>query len=105
MDINAIPPSSGRIPGGTPRPRTQAEAARQFEEILVKQLIRTMTDGLFRSPLDQDAPGWIQSNHDAQRDLLTDVLAKHVAESGRLRLSDLLLRQWQDNANEHGTEE
>ena len=38
---------------------------------------------------------------DMQRDILTDTLTDHLVESGALKLSDLLLRQWshrQDDA-------
>ena len=75
--------------------RTKEEAARQFEEILARQLVASMTQGLFKNSLAGDqAPGWVSSQQDTQRDMLTDTLADHLVDSGALRLSDLLLRKW-----------
>ncbi len=78
--------------------KTPEEAARQFEAILVRQFVTVMTDGLFKASLSGDeGPGWMKSQQDAQRDIMTDVLTDHLVESGVLRISDLLLRQWQRN--------
>ena len=77
---------------------TPEEAAKQFEAILVRQFVATMTDGLFKSGLEgDDGPGWMKGQQDAQRDVLTDVLTEHLVESGALRISDLLVRRWQGN--------
>ena len=78
------------------QPESPEEAARQFEEVLVRQFVETMTDGLFDSKIDgEDAPGWMGAYGDMQKDTLSDVLTKHLVDSGSLRLRDLLLRQWQ----------
>ena len=85
-------PTGGR-PGD--RAKTKEEAAKQFEEVLVRQFVRTMTDQLFKTQLSgEESAGWMKSQGDAQRDVLTDVLTEHLSESGALGLSDLLLRQW-----------
>ena len=76
--------------------KTPEEAARQFEAILVRQFVMVMTDGLFKASLSgDDGPGWMKGQQDTQRDIMTDVLTEHLVESGALRISDLLLRQWQ----------
>ena len=92
---------SGRVQaapeaGSTRRkPATPEEAARQFEAVLVRQFVSTMTKGLFDASLSgEDGPGWMASQQDAQRDIMNDVLTDHLVESGAFRLSDLLLRQW-----------
>lgn len=118
MNLDSLPsarrpneaPSAGVRPSGRPvqpasgRPETQEEAAKQFEEILARQFVRTMTDQLFKTQLSgEESAGWMKSQGDAQRDVLTDVLTRHLVESGTLGLSDLLLRQWKpqdDGASE-----
>ncbi len=81
---------------GVRRPHTPEEAAQQFEEILLRQFVQVLTRDLFRESLTgDDAPGWLSSYQDTQRDVLTDVLARHLAEQGRLGIAELLLRQWQ----------
>ena len=81
--------------GPRPRAKTPEEAARQFETILVRQFVTVMTDGLFKASLSgDDGPGWMKGQQDTQRDIMTDVLTEHLVESGALRISDLLLRQW-----------
>jgi len=93
---------------GVRRPHTPEEAARQFEEILLRQFVQVLTRDLFRESLTGDeAPGWLGSYRDTQRDVLTDVLARHLAEQGRLGIAELLLRQWRQaghlSANESET--
>ena len=64
----------------------------------MRQFVTTMTDGLFKASLSgDDGPGWMKGQQDAQRDVMADVLTQHLVESGALRISDLLLRQWQRN--------
>ena len=76
--------------------KTPEEAAKQFEAILVRQFVTAMTDGLFQASLSgEEGPGWMKGQQDMQRDVMTDVLTDHLVESGALRISDLLLRQWQ----------
>ena len=76
--------------------KTPEEAARQFEAILVRQFVTAMTEGLFKASLSgEEGPGWMKGQQDMQRDVMTDVLTDHLVERGGLRISDLLLRQWQ----------
>lgn len=88
----ALPPSAGRP---EQRARTPAEAARQFEEVLVRQFVQTMTSGLFQAKLSgEEGPAWMGSYADMQRDELTNTLTRHLIDSGSLRLERLLMRQW-----------
>jgi flagellar protein FlgJ len=89
--------SLSRTPASAPvsRPQSREEAARQFEQILVRQFVEVMTKDLFGGGLSgDDGPGWMQGQQDMQRDMMTDMLTDHIAGSGALRISDLLLRQW-----------
>jgi|GEM_PF-1282332 Rod binding domain-containing protein len=83
--------------GSARKPRNIEEAAKQFEAILARQLVRSMTDGLFKSNFSgEDGPAWMEGYNDTQRDLLTGVLADHLVKSGKLKLSDMLLRSWEN---------
>lgn len=104
--MNNMPQNIQRLPGPTGasalldarRPHTPEEAARQFEELLLRQFVQVMTRNLFRESLTGDeAPGWLSTYRDTQRDALTNVLARHLAEQGRLGIAELLLRQWQQS--------
>ncbi len=54
-----------------------------------------MTENLFKESMSgEDAPGWMSGYADTQRDVLNDALTDHLIESGTLRLSDLMMRQW-----------
>lgn len=76
-------------------PSDAPEAAREFERILVRQLVRSMTDSLFKESLGgEGSPQWLEGYADAQREVLNDALARHLIDSGTLRLSDLMMRQW-----------
>ncbi len=92
--INAIPSAT---PSPTAdKPRNEAEAAEQFEAVLVRQFVQAMTKDLFKESLSGE--GGVASGHtDTQRDVLTDALTEHLVGSGALSLSDLLLRQWSHN--------
>lgn len=93
--INALAASATPLPS-TDKPRTKAEAAEQFEAVLVRQFVQAMTKDLFKQSLSGD--GGMASGHvDTQRDVLTDALTDHLVSSGALSLSDLLLRQWSHN--------
>ncbi len=71
------------------------EAAAEFERILVKQFVNSMTENLFNASLAGDeGPSWMGAYGDMQRDALSDALTDHLVESGSMRLRDLLLRQW-----------
>lgn len=96
-----IRPSPG---SSSKRATTPEEAARQFEQILVKQLVQSMTSGLFNSPLSgDDGPQWMEAQADLQRDVLNDALADHLVQSGSLRLAELLLRQWNRTSDSSAT--
>lgn len=56
--------------------RTPEEAAKQVEEILMRQFVDELTKGLF------------------ERGVMTDILARFLVDAGTLKLSDHLLRQW-----------
>lgn len=80
---------------GTPRdPSTPEEAAEQFEAVLVRQFVATMTKGLFQS----ESGGAGAAQADAQRDAMTTALTDELVASGALRFRDLLLRQWGQDA-------
>lgn len=84
------------LSGDADRPASPEEAAEQFEEVLVRQFVRQMTDGLFDASLTGDGgPQWMNGYSRTQQEALTDALTKHLVESGTLRLKDMLLRQWQ----------
>ncbi len=87
-----------RVPGPGPedrRPTSPQEAAEQFEHILVRQMVRTMTKDLFDGSLaGDDAPQWMGAYHDLQSDILTTELADKITESGRLGIAELLMKQW-----------
>lgn len=101
MRVDSIQPNASAGPGRSvdERPDSAEEAARQFERVLVKQLVSTMTNELFKESLaGDDAPSWMGAYGDIQRDSMTDILADHLVDSGALRLRDLLMRQWALNA-------
>ena len=101
MTINqpgSIQPAPGSADPQRPA-TTPEEAARQFEAILVRQFVATMTESLFKDGLaGDDGPGWMKGQQDMQRDVMTDVLTQHLVESKALRISELLVRRWQGNA-------
>lgn len=95
-----IPPTGGRDDLRR-RATTPDEAARQFEAILVRQFVATMTDNLFTASLTgEEGPGWMKGQQDTQRDVLTDVLTQHLVASGTLRIADMLVRRWHHPATE-----
>lgn len=102
-DALSAQPNPAASPSGATdatKPRTPEEAAKQFEAVFVKQFVQTMTKGLFDSSLAGEG-ALTGGQADMQRDILTDTLTDHLVESGALKLSDLLLRQWshrQDDA-------
>ena len=88
-------PTSFAAPQLPRRAATPEEAAKQFEQVLVKQFVDKMTDGLFKTSLSgEDGPGWVGAYGDMQQDALSENLAQHLVQSGTLRISELLLRQW-----------
>lgn len=90
-----IPKSPVGMPPAAKKPQNPEEAAKQFEEVLIKQMVHTMTKELFDSNLTgDDAPEWMGAYSDMQSDILTEELAKQLSESGRMGISKLLLKQW-----------
>lgn len=76
-------------------PKDPVAAAKQFEEVLVREFVRTMTKDMFSGSLaGEDGAGWVKAQGEAQSDTLTDVVTKHLVESGTLGISDMLLRKW-----------
>lgn len=101
MRVDSIHPNAlgGTGQSAEKLPDSAEEAARQFERVLVKQLVSSMTKELFNESLaGDDAPSWMGAYGDMQRDSMTDILADHLVDSGALRLRDLLMRQWALNA-------
>lgn len=80
-------------------PKTAQEAAKEFEKILVRQLVETMTKDLFKESIaGEGGPNWMEGQRDTQRGVMTDVLTEHLVDSGAFKIGDLLTRQW---AREH----
>jgi len=75
------------VPAAPPRARGPEEAAEQFESILVRQFVQTMTKDLFKD--GEGGAGGIQA--DAQRDALTDALTRQLTTTDALGLRDMLL--------------
>ncbi|MFT5143664.1 MAG: Rod binding domain-containing protein [Rhodothermales bacterium] len=87
---------STRGKNGTPE--NPAEAARKFEEVLVREFVKTMTKDLFSSGLAGDeGAGWVKAQGNAQGDALTDALTKHLVDSGTLGISEMLMKKWASN--------
>lgn len=98
MRIDGIDISTGTAglrPEGR-KPDTPEEAARQFEEVLIKQMLHTMTKDLFDSSITgDDAPQWMGAYGEMQGDILSTELARQLGENGKLGISELLLKQWE----------
>ena len=93
MEINGVDITT-RIAGDAAAPRDFNDAAKQFEEVLLRELIAVMTKELFdNSLLGEDAPAWSTSYQDMQRDVVTDQLASQLASSGRIGIARLLIEQ------------
>ncbi len=83
-------------PGTAQRARTPEQAARQFEEVLVRQFVQTMTKDLFK-PLDGDGASSLTAQADIQRDTLNDVLTRQLVDTGSFGVARMLERQWAQN--------
>lgn len=95
QSVQNSPPSLPSAEMGTVDKGNREEAAIEFERILVKQFVDSMTENLFNDSLSgDDGPSWMSAYGDMQRDSLSDALTEHLVESGAMRLRDLLLRQW-----------
>lgn len=98
--IASLPPSQPAAAGqpGTDlknRPDSPQEAAKQFEEMLVKQFVKVMTKGLYKSTMSgEDGPSWMKGQRDSQRDILNDILTNHIVDSGVLGIRERMMKQW-----------
>lgn len=97
------------MPGPGPadrRPANPQEAAEQFEQILVKQMVETMTKNLFANGLGgEDAPQWLGAYDDMQRDVLATELADQMTRNGKLGIAELLMKQWARQSDAAGATE
>ncbi|MEM6645133.1 MAG: peptidoglycan hydrolase [Bacteroidota bacterium] len=92
--IAALPQTSAGSPSND-RATNMEEAAAQFEEVLVKQFVQTMTKDLFKNSLSgENGPGWIESQSEMQSDVLADILTQRLVEDGTFNMRELLLKQW-----------
>ena len=99
-----IPATPVGLPPEQRKPKTAEEAAKQFEEVLLKQMLHTMTKELFDSNLSgEDGPQWMGAYSDMQSDILTKELAQQLAKTGKLGISELLIRQWKRQETEQTT--
>src|SRR5690625_7234857 len=101
MRVDSIHPNalSGTGQSTEKLPDSAEEAARQFERVLVKQLVSSMTEELFNEALaGDDAPAWVGADGDMQRDSMTDILADNLVDSAALHQRDLIMRQVTRNA-------
>lgn len=71
-------------------PARRAEAARQFEAMLLRQILGEAQKPLFRSSLVKDSTAAA-----LYRDQITTQLADAVTEGGGVGLARALLEQWQ----------
>lgn len=76
------------------RPQTREEAAEQFEQVFVRQLVKTFTDDLFKMNMSGMDSGAMRSRTAMQSDILADVLARRLTARDTFNLSELLLKQW-----------
>lgn len=90
-----IPGGAAGLPPEARKPQTPEAAAKQFEQVLIKQMVHTMTKELFDGNLTgDDAPQWMGAYGDMQSDILAEELARQLSDGGRLGISDLLMKQW-----------
>ncbi|MEX0600253.1 MAG: rod-binding protein [Rhodothermales bacterium] len=95
IDGSILPQNVQAASPDAERPRNPQEAARQFEHILVKQMVQAMTKDLFDGSIaGDDAPEWMGAYSDMQSDVLTEELANKITEDGRLGIAELLMKQW-----------
>ncbi|MEX0747450.1 MAG: rod-binding protein, partial [Rhodothermales bacterium] len=61
--------------------------------------------GIFDNNLTgDDAPQWMGAYSEMQSDVLTSELAKQLTETGKIGISDLLIKQWKrQEAEKDGT--
>lgn len=90
-------PTASDAPRDGQQIKNPEEAAKQFEQILLKQFVREMTSELMQSPLSgEDGPGWMATQRGHQQDAFGDMLATQLAESESFNISKLLIDQWRE---------
>ncbi len=98
MDISALQQASYTAQNtNKAQPQTPEEAAKTFEKVLVEQFVNVMTEQLFKSNLSgENGPGWMKAYGDTQRRVMTEVLSEHLVDNGTFNISELVLKQWQN---------
>lgn len=88
--------AGGRPPGlDGADPQTLKDAAQEFETVLVRQFVEVMTKDMFAASLTgDDGPGWMESQRGTQRDMMTDQLTRHLAESDAFSFEEQLMQKW-----------
>lgn len=77
------------------RPQTPKEAADAFEKQFVEQLVSKLTSKMFEGGLlGDDGPSWMGQQRSTQRDMLTEMLADRLVESGSIDISGQLEQRW-----------
>lgn len=99
MDISRSADSSSAhltgFLGQRQTPENPKQAAEQFEQVLVRQFVETMTKDLFDNPISDKNSGAVRSQGRLQSEALTDTLTRKLVEDDAFGLSKLLLDQWQ----------
>ena len=96
MTLNPLAPAgaaSASSPGApiqTKDAETPAEAAKQFEAVLVRQFVEVLTKDLFKS----EQGGMLTGQADLQRDTITNVLTDTLVETGSFGVAEMLTAQW-----------
>lgn len=83
-------------PGATSsKPDNPKEAAQQFEKVFAKKFVEVMTKNMFDNSMagDQGLQS-MDTQRRRQRDMMANMLTKHLVESDLLGLSDQLMKQW-----------
>ena len=92
--IPSLTSRSGSVLPDDPTPQTREETAKQFEEIMVQEFVKIMTADMFKTSLaGEEGPGWMASQSDTQRQILTDVLAEALIKQRIFNFSDQILDQ------------
>lgn len=90
--------TAGQTGTGLPEgdtPDTPTEAAEQFEEVLVRQFVKVMTKGMFSKSLSgEGGGGWMQSQRDRQRSMMTDMIADRLSDGDSLQIAETLTERW-----------
>ena len=91
MSVSSVSSAAASGPGAPQRARSPEEAAEQFQAVLVKQFVETMTKDLFKE--SEQAGGMSAMQADAQRDALTNALTEQLTTTDALGLRDLVTRR------------